>query len=40
MSGLGTDEQVLIQTICPKEAHEIEILNAAYKRCKIIDYEN
>ena len=36
IKGLGTDEQVLIQILCPKEAHEVEILKAAYKRC-IID---
>ena len=33
MKGLGTDEQVLIQILCSKEAHEVEILKAAYKRC-------
>lgn len=33
IKGLGTNEKVCIQTICPKEAHEIEILKAAYKRC-------
>jgi len=35
MKGLGTDEQVLIQILCSKEAHEVEILKAAYKRCII-----
>jgi annexin A7/11 len=35
IKGLGTDEQVCIQTLCPKEAHEIEILKSAYERCKI-----
>jgi len=32
IKGIGTDEQILIQTLCPKEAHEIEILKAAYQR--------
>jgi len=41
MRGLGTDEQILIQTLCPKEAHEVEILKAAYKGCiKIKKLEN
>ena len=36
IKGAGTNEKVLIQTLCPKEAHEIEILKAAYKRCLFI----
>lgn len=32
INGVGTDEKIVIQTLCPKEAHEIEILKAAYKR--------
>ena len=32
IKGVGTDEQVCIQLICSKEAHEIEILKAAYNR--------
>jgi annexin A7/11 len=32
ISGAGTDERACIQLICPKEAHEIEILKAAYNR--------
>ncbi|RNA19585.1 annexin A13 [Brachionus plicatilis] len=30
--GLGTNENLLTQTLCPKEPHEIEILKATYKR--------
>ena len=30
--GIGTNEKVVIQILCPKEAHEIEILRAAYER--------
>lgn len=30
--GLGTNEKVVIETLCPKDAHEIEVLKAAYKR--------
>lgn len=33
IKGVGTNEKIVIQTLCPKEAHEIEILRAAYKRC-------
>jgi hypothetical protein len=32
IKGIGTKEKIVIQTLCPKEAHEIEILKAAYKR--------
>ena len=32
--GIGTDEKTLIRILFPKEAREIEILKAAYKRCK------
>jgi annexin A7/11 len=30
--GVGTNERVVIQILCSKEAHEIEILRAAYER--------
>jgi len=32
ISGMGTDENTVIQILCSKEAHEIEILRAAYHR--------
>ena len=32
IKGAGTNEKICIQLICPKEAHEIEILKAAYNR--------
>ncbi|CAF0932991.1 unnamed protein product [Brachionus calyciflorus] len=32
IKGIGTDEKVLTETLCPKESHEIEILKSAYKR--------
>jgi len=32
LHGIGTNEKVIIQMLCPKEAHEIEILRAAYQR--------
>ena len=34
--GFGTNENVIIQTLCPKEQNELEILKAAYKRCERI----
>ena len=34
MEAIGTNNQVLIQLICSKEAHEIEVLNAAFNRSK------
>jgi hypothetical protein len=34
MEAIGTDNQVLIEIICSKEAHEIEVLNAAFNRSK------
>jgi hypothetical protein len=30
--GIGTNEKVVIQILCPKESNEIEILRAAYQR--------
>lgn len=39
VKGLGTNEKVLIQTLCAKEGHEIEILKAAYKRLYNRDLE-
>jgi annexin A7/11 len=32
IKGLGTNESLIIQILCPKEGHEVEILKAAYKR--------
>lgn len=32
VKGVGTNEKVVIQTLCPKETVEIEVLKAAYKR--------
>lgn len=40
MKGLGTNELVLTQIVCPMEAHEIEILKATYKRMYDRDLEH
>lgn len=32
MKGLGTDERLLIQVLCTKDAHEIKLLSEAYTR--------
>ena len=34
LKGAGTNEKVLIQTLCPKEAFEIEKIKRAYKKRK------
>ena len=31
--------KVIIQILCPKEAHEVEIVRAAYQRCKYLDFK-
>ncbi len=32
IKGIGTNEKVVIQILCPKEAHEIESLRSSYQR--------
>ena len=32
--GLGTDEQVLIQMLCTKNAREVRVLSEAFTKCK------
>jgi annexin A7/11 len=39
IKGIGTNEKDLIQIICPKETHEIEVVKAAYKRLYNHDLE-
>lgn len=41
MSGLGTDETVLIEVLCTMSNHEISIIKQAYEASKLIKkYEN
>jgi len=37
MSGLGTDETVLIEVLCTMSNHEISIIKQAYETSKLTD---